>query len=72
MFKNPLKSPEAKEAMKELAAHNKEGKNKVKDRQRALARKIVGAKKNKEESHERRRWHRMQSEGDRTAEDYRG
>lgn len=69
MFKNPLASHENKAAIKELGAHNRDGKIKVKNKQRELAKKI--ATKKPERGHEERHWKRMQSEGDRSAEDYR-
>ena len=74
MFSNPLKTPEMKGHVKELAKHNKESKLKLKERQRKLATNIKAKRtpSQKEEHHEQREWRALNDVGDRTADDYRG
>lgn len=73
MFKNPLKSTENKNAIRGLMSVNKQNKLKSKNEQRKhdLAKKI-STKKNPERGHEERHWKRMEAEGDRSSNDYRG
>lgn len=73
MFKNPLKTPEAKSAISDMNTNLKQAKLSGKNQQRKtdLAKKIA-VKKNPERGHEERLAKRMSDEGDRSANDYRG
>jgi hypothetical protein len=73
-FKNAVRKAMDKGGKQGIAEVNKNVKldSKNEQRKRDFAKKIAKPKKNPERGHEERHWKRMQAEGDRTANDYRG